>query len=275
LRGSTPYRASTPRRRKFGFVKLHAVDILERERFGDHILLRYRWTGTPPEPGQFVMVRTAGALRALDPFLSRPFFAHDCHDEVVSLLFKIRGRGTSLLSEEDAGLLVSAPLGRGFTVEDKEPVVLVGGGVWVAPLKLLSRLLYKRGVQHDVFLEIPGNSPEEYGDLISENYQGAALIPTDGSPASPEVVISRIGDLARYRAVYASGSAEILTAVKTTCEGAIPAQLALRGRMACANGSCYGCAVPVRQSGELGYARACIEGPVFPAESVLSIRGEG
>ena len=256
-------------------MKLHAVEILERERFGDHVLLRYRWIGAPPEPGQFMMVRTAGALQALDPFLSRPFFAHDYTEEVMSLLFEIRGRGTALLSEAKAGLLVSAPLGRGFTLEDGEPVVLVGGGVWVAPLKLLSRYLGNRGVQHDVFLEIPGNIPEAYGDLISENYRGATLIPTDGSPASPEVVLSHIGDLARYRVVYASGSAEILAAVKTACEGVTPAQLALRGRMACANGSCYGCAIPIRQFGELGYARACIEGPVFLAESVLSISGEG
>ena len=48
-------------------------------------------------------------MQDLDPFLSRPFFAHDYNDEVVSLLFEIRGRGTALLSEEDASLLVSEP----------------------------------------------------------------------------------------------------------------------------------------------------------------------
>lgn len=256
-------------------MKRYAVEVLERERFGDHVLLRYRWTGTPPEPGQFIMVRTAGSVQTFDPFLSRPFFAHDYEDEVMSLLFEIRGRGTALLSEANAELLVSAPLGRGFRLEDGEPMVLVGGGVWVAPLKLLSRVLSKRGVPHDVFLEIPGSSPKAYEELIRENYRGAALIPTVGSPSSPQMILSHIGDLARYRAVYASGSAEILTAVKNACEGLITAQLALRGRMACANGSCYGCAVPVWQSGELGYARACVEGPIFPAERVLSISGEG
>ena len=247
-------------------MKLHAVEVLERERFGDHALIRYRWTGVPPEPGQFVMVRTADSLQALDPFLSRPFFAHDYDDEAMSLLFEIRGRGTALLAEEDARLLVSAPLGRGFTVEDREPVVLIGGGVWVAPLKLLSRFLSKRGVQHDVFLEIPGNSSEAYEDLVRENYWRASLIPTAGSPSSPEAVLSHVGDLARYRAVYASGSSEILAAVKSACEGMVPAQLALRERMACANGSCYGCAVPLWRDGARAYARACVDGPIFPAE---------
>src|SRR3712207_6907507 len=57
---TTLFRSSTPQRRKAHFVKLHAVEVLERERFGDHALIRYRWTSTPPAPGQFVMVRIAG-----------------------------------------------------------------------------------------------------------------------------------------------------------------------------------------------------------------------
>ena len=96
-------------------MKLHAVEVLERERFGDHTLLRYRWAGVPPEPGQFMMVRTADSLQALDPFLSRPFFAHDYDDEVVSLLFEIRGRGTALLTGK-MPLLVTA-LACGYTID--------------------------------------------------------------------------------------------------------------------------------------------------------------
>src|SRR3712207_1933953 len=145
---TTLFRSSTPQRRKAHFVKLHAVEVLERERFGDHALIRYRWTSTPPAPGQFVMVRIAGAVQAFDPFLSRPFFAHDYDDEVVSLLFEIRGRGTFLLSEEDPVLLVSDPLGRGYTL-DHGPVALVGGGVWVSPLKLLARHLARSGIAFD------------------------------------------------------------------------------------------------------------------------------
>ena len=61
----------------------------------------------------------------------------------------------------------------------------------------------------------------------------------------------------------------MLAAVRET--STVPAQLAVRERMACANGSCHGCAVQVWgvSSGETRtktYARACVEGPVFPAE---------
>ena len=220
-------------------MKLHAVEVLYRERFGDHVLIRYRWTGTIPEPGQFVMARTATSRRGFEPFLSRPLFAHDYDGETLSLLFEIRGRGTALLASEEAGLLVSAPLGRGFAL-DSGPVALVGGGVWVSPLKLLAKRLARSGTTRDVYLEIPGTAPKAYAAWISENFPDAT--------------------------VYASGPAEMLAAVKQVTAGTVPAQLATRERMACANGSCYGCAIPIWWRGERTYVRACVEGPVFPAE---------
>jgi dihydroorotate dehydrogenase electron transfer subunit len=248
-------------------MKLHAVEILERESFGDHALLRYRWTGVPPEPGQFVMARTAASAHSLDPFLSRPLFVHDYDGKTMSLLFEIRGRGTALLAEKDARLLVSDPLGRGYTVDNHGPVTLVGGGVWVSPLKLLSRVLDRSGIVHDIYLEIPATAPEAYAAWISENYHPSAkLVPTEGAPDLSQTILERIGDLSRYAGLYASGPASMLDAVKYISEGKVPAQLAVRERMACANGSCYGCAVPVWEAAERTYARACVEGPVFPAK---------
>jgi dihydroorotate dehydrogenase electron transfer subunit len=246
-------------------MKLHAVEVLERESFGDHALIRYRWTGTPPAPGQFVMVRIAGAVQAFDPFLSRPFFAHDYDDEVVSLLFEIRGRGTFLLSEEDSVLLVSDPLGRGYTL-DNGPVALVGGGVWVSPLKLLARHLSRSGIAFDAYLEIPATAPGAYAAWIAENYPDAILVRTQADSDAPQAILDSIGDLTRYAGLYASGPTPMLDAVKRFSDGTVPAQLALRERMACANGSCYGCAVPLWRDGVREYARACVDGPVFPAE---------
>jgi dihydroorotate dehydrogenase electron transfer subunit len=249
-------------------VKTHEVEVSFRERFGDHALLRYRWPREPPEPGKFVMARVATSAVTLDPFLFRPFFAHDYVDGELSLLFEVRGRGTTLLAHEDAILLVSAPLGRGFDLSVEGPVALVGGGVWVSPLKLLSRRLREAGILHDVFLELPGTVPKAYAEWIRKNYPAAILVPTDGSASSPQVVLSSIGDLTRYRAVYASGPTGMLDEVKRASANAVPAQLALREQMACASGSCYGCAVPVWESGAEAYARVCVEGPVFPAEAL-------
>lgn len=248
-------------------MKLHETGVLSRERHGDHVLLRYRWDGPAPGPGQFVVVRPSGAL--LDPFLPRPFFVHDYEDGVASLLFVVRGRGTALLAgDEGRRLLVSDPLGLGFDV-DEGPVAIVGGGVWVAPLKLLSRRLSEHGVEHDVYLEMPHAASAAYDALVKDLYPGATLVRTNGGSGAPRALVENLGELSRYRVVCASGTVGTLEAVKDACVARkVHARLAVRERMACANGSCYGCAVPVWREGEKTYARACIEGPIFDAEEL-------
>ena len=247
-------------------MKLHHVPVLHRERFGDHVLLRYRWTGRAPEPGQFVMVRPAST--ALDPFLARPFFVHDHEDETTSLLFEVRGRGTALLAEGGEDLFASAPLGRGFVMGGGR-AALVGGGVWVAPLKLLSRRLSQKGIPHDAFIEVPRDAPRAYADWLATGYPGARFVQTDSTEDDPERLLGEIGELERYAAVYASGPRRTLAATKRAAEGRVPAQLALRERMACADGSCHGCAVPVLAAdGGASYVRACVEGPIFAAETL-------
>jgi dihydroorotate dehydrogenase electron transfer subunit len=248
-------------------MKLYEAEVLGRERFGEHVLLRYRWNGNPPEPGQFVMARAT--TQDLNPFLSRPLFAHDYDKGVASLLFRVSGAGTALLAQESTGILVTTPGGRGYTFEEGDRLVaLIGGGVWVSPLKLLSRRLTLSGVAHDVYLEVPATAPKAYAAWISENYSHAILVPTDGSPQASWTVLDYLGDLARYCALYASGPAEMLDAVRIASAGKVSAQVALRERMACANGSCFGCAIPVWRSGARTYARACTEGPVFAVETL-------
>ena len=246
----------------------HRAEVLHQERFGNHVLLRYHWEGEPPLPGQFMTVRPSASSQALDPFLPRPFFAHDHENDVVSLLFEVRGRGTAILAEGPDSLFVSEPRGRGFLAEGGGPFLLLGGGVWVAPLKLLSKDLAARGIPHDLYLEMPRSAPDAYTAWISDNYPGARLIPTEDPEGSPDKMLDEVGDLTRYATIYASGPRKTLEAVARTARGRVPAQLALRERMACANGSCYGCAVPVLRDGAATYERACVEGPVFAAEGL-------
>lgn len=221
------------------------------------MLLRYVWDGPEPEPGQFVGVRVSGSL---EPFLPRPFFVHDRGEGEVALFFKVVGRGTSALAG-GGEVLVSEPRGCGFDLGLTGRAAIVGGGVWVAPLKLLSRRLREAGVAHDVYLEAPAGAPEEYLRWLGEAYPGAELIYTDGSPGA---VVQGIAGLEDYERVYVSGDPETLSAAVSYER----AQLAVRERMACMDGSCYGCAVPVRSGSSVSYKRACMEGPVFAAKDL-------
>jgi dihydroorotate dehydrogenase electron transfer subunit len=240
-------------------VKFYGVRVEERERVGNYTVIRYRWPGDRVQPGQFVMARSNGYPINLDPLLARPFSFYDHDGEVASLLFEVRGRGTALL-DRAAQIEVSAPLGQGFEIDAaRGRAALLGGGVGVAPLKVLSRRLGELGVRHDVFLGFADAPTAE----IAREFPGAAVATMDGSVGTHGTVLDAAPDLESYRMVYACGPNPMLAALKRAVGGGSVCQLSVEERMGCGNGSCYGCVVPVRGG---GYVRSCVEGPVFSAE---------
>ena len=116
----------------------------------------------PMNPGQFVEVRVDGSSST---FLRRPISIHfvDYQNNELWLLVACVGDGTRRLAELKAGEVVNCvlPLGNGFTVESDNValygegviqkgvlrhVLLVGGGVGVAPLLYLGKVLKEQGV---------------------------------------------------------------------------------------------------------------------------------
>jgi len=240
-------------------MKFYKVEVEEREELGSYTLLRYRWSDGPVEPGQFVMARAAGYPETLDPFLARPFSFYDYDGEMASLLFEVRGRGTALLDLAPT-IEVTAPLGKGFRIEPGlGRAALLGGGIGVAPLKILGRRLDAAGVPHDVFLGFA----DARSAVVAREFQGAEVATMDGSEGTHGTVLDPIDTLEDYGAVYSCGPNSMLAAVKLAAGENSLCQLSVEERMGCGNGSCNGCVVPVRGG---GYIRSCIEGPVFRAE---------
>ena len=239
-------------------MKFHSVKVEEREVLGNYTLLHYRWEG-PVDPGQFVMARTAGYPTTLDPFLARPFSFYDYDGEVASLLFEVRGRGTALLDLAPT-IEVTAPLGKGFRIEPaRGRVALLGGGIGVAPLKILGRYLDAMRVPYDVLL---GFADAESA-VVAKEFPGARVATMDGSAGTHGTVMDTTDTLRDYGALYACGPNPMLAAVKLAAGEDSLCQLSVEERMGCGNGSCNGCVVPVHGG---GYIRSCVEGPVFPAE---------
>jgi dihydroorotate dehydrogenase electron transfer subunit len=239
-------------------MKFYRVNVEERRELGSYTLLRYRWNGSV-KPGQFVMARAAGYPVTLDPFLARPFSFYDHDGEVASLLFEVRGRGTALLDIART-MEVTAPLGKGFEIEPRlGRAALLGGGIGVAPLKILSRRLDELGVPHDVFLGFA----EAECSVVAQEFPGARVATMDGSAGTHGTVLDTGAVMQAYGAVYSCGPNPMLAAVKLAVGDDVLCQLSVEERMGCGNGSCNGCVVPV---GGGGYVRSCIEGPVFDAE---------
>ena len=240
-------------------MKFYGVRIEGRERVGSFTVLHYRWPGDRVEPGQFVMARAAGYPITLDPFLARPFSFYDHDGEVASLLFEVRGRGTALL-DGACTMEVSAPLGRGFRIAAAGArTALLGGGVGVAPLKVLSRRLGELGVHHDVFLGFADARTAE----VTREFPGSKVATVDGSAGTHGTVLDAVPDLESYPVVYACGPNPMLAALKRAVGEGSVCQLSVEERMGCGNGSCNGCVVPVWGG---RYVRSCVEGPVFSAE---------
>jgi dihydroorotate dehydrogenase electron transfer subunit len=240
-------------------MKFHSVKVEEREELGSYTLLKYRWSDGAVEPGQFVMARAAGYPATLDPFLARPFSFYDYDGTMASLLFEVRGRGTALLDLAST-IEVTAPLGKGFRIDPGlGRAVLLGGGIGVAPLKILCRRLDAVGIPHDIYLGFSDAWPA----AVASDFPGAGVATMDGSAGTHGTVLDAADSLEGYGAVYACGPNPMLAAVKLAAEQNSLCQLSVEERMGCGNGSCNGCVVPVRGG---GYIRSCIEGPVFHSD---------
>ncbi|MCI5151214.1 MAG: hypothetical protein D3916_17830 [Candidatus Electrothrix sp. MAN1_4] len=122
--------------------------ILAKERLAPDVFrltLHAQEIAAHAQPGEFVMVRVS---QGLDPLLRRPLSIHRVSpDGNISLLFKVLGKGTEMLSRRCVGdqLDLVGPLGNGFTLPDDQPVCLIGGGMGIAPLLFLAEHLHKTG----------------------------------------------------------------------------------------------------------------------------------
>ncbi len=223
------------------------------------------------EPGQFLQVAVG---RTHDPLLRRPLSIHDCVDGEVVLLFHPAGRGTNLLAEKKPGdsLNVLGPLGKGFPLPAGQTAVLVAGGIGIAPLFYLAKVLkgagkeivFLAGARDTGSLYIPPELPALAADLRFTTDDGSAGrrgLVTEELPA----ILDRIkGE------VYACGPLPMLREVARIARNSgVPCHVSLEARMACGVGACQGCTVAAVAGDWQKYKRVCVEGPVFGSGEVI------
>ncbi|MEO6323423.1 MAG: hypothetical protein ABIT01_02405, partial [Thermoanaerobaculia bacterium] len=113
--------------------------------------------GDKTRPGHFAMVQAGEGLR---PYLRRAFSIADVTTvggvPAIEIVVKSVGVGTELLGRFSEGtpLPVLGPLGVPFPIDDlqgSDRVALVAGGIGLAPLILLSRVLSQRGIAADLY----------------------------------------------------------------------------------------------------------------------------
>jgi len=219
------------------------------------------------QPGQFLHVRCGAG------YLRRPFSVYQVGPDGPVLLVQVKGEGTRWLAGLRAGdtLDVLGPLGHGFAAARAgERVLLVGGGIGVAPLALWVSEAVSRGVSVAAAAILGYRRAELVCGVAPFERAGVpvALASEDGSVGRAgrvtDGLLARLRD-ERWDRVLTCGPDGMMTAVAGVArEAGVACEASVERQMGCGVGVCLVCVVATAS----GYKRACVEGPVLDALEV-------
>ena len=223
-------------------------------------------------PGQFVKIRTwAEPDQGGSPFLDRPFSIHKVESGQLSLLYRVVGPATEIMSHTLPGgpVKVSGPVGHSLPeiLDRPRSLYLAAGGIGLAPMALARDWL--RGSDTTLFYG------ERAGELqVNEAWLkswAGEVVPTvdDGSGYGlPGLVTGPLEKALRreVRPIFACGPAPMLAAVSAlAARYDAPCLVSVEAGMACGFGVCLTCSLPLKNGGRF---RACQEGPVVDGRTI-------
>ena len=224
--------------------------------------------GEASRPGQFAMLSCA---EGSDRLLRRPISLHAVRPESVDFLFSLVGEGTRWLSRRLPGetLDILGPMGNGFKiVPDSSRILLVAGGLGIAPLAFLARSA-----------DIPGRSIRL---LVGARTASALYVPEDlpssvhtvsvtedGSAGAKGMVTALLPEQAAWAdRIFVCGPLSMYQAIAQAPDRYFqgkPVQVSLELRMGCGLGFCYACTLETSE----GLKQVCRDGPVFEFNQIV------
>lgn len=215
-------------------------------------------TGAFTAPGQFLNIKIDGL------FLRRPISLCDLNGDALTIIYKVVGKGTEVLSGMKAGevLDILTGLGNGYdmTLSGDRPL-LIGGGVGVPPMYLLAKRLREQNKEVSVILGFNTVSELFFEDEFKKLGCRVYVTTADGSYGVKGFVTDALtGD---YTYVYSCGPEPMLRALYRTIKTS--GQFSFEERMGCGFGACMGCTCKTIT----GYKRICKDGPVLKKEEIL------
>lgn len=230
-----------------------------------HVLIKLTDSMPLPEvmPGQFVQVKVENSPRT---FLRRPISInfYDRESNELWLLVQLKGDGTRAMAQLLPGdkLEVLFPLGNGFSQEvtPGEKVLLVGGGVGVAPL-----LLYGKYVQENGGIPLFLLGARTQADLLELDLfrqYGQVYVTTEDGSAGEKGFVTQHSVLQRagFSRISVCGPKPMMVAVAKYANAVnISCEVSLENLMACGLGACLCCVEKTVR----GNVCVCTEGPVF------------
>lgn len=211
-------------------------------------------------------------LRVPDPskLLRRPISICRINLETseVTLIYRVEGAGTAILSQLKAGDTVDTmgPQGNGFdlsVVTEGQTALLIGGGIGVPPLVETAKQLHAKGVQVTAVI---GFATKE-AVILEEALRPYAdvYVTTDDGSYGIKGNVATVVDQFDWTAdaIYSCGAPAMLKYVDRRFEHHPHAYLSMESRMACGMGACYACVVHLKNQPDAASQRVCEDGPVF------------
>jgi dihydroorotate dehydrogenase electron transfer subunit len=223
---------------------------------------------SPARPGQFVMVRCGEGLEFQ---LRRPLSIHQLDGKRFALLFNVVGRGTRWLSQRQAGdsLDLLGPLGNGYSINPgSHNLLLVAGGIGIAPLVFLAQQALNRGCLATLLLGAPTAS-QLYPQYLLPPEVKLITTTEDGTEGKKGMITDLLPDfIGGADQIFACGPISMyqtMAAQKQKFPITKPVHISLEVRMGCGLGVCYGCTVKTKN----GLKQVCKDGPIFDLGDII------
>jgi NAD(P)H-flavin reductase len=231
-----------------------------------------------PAPGQFMMVWAPGVGEVPVSVAAR-----SADEEELAFTVRAVGATSAALAAAEAGAVLGlrGPFGRAWTVPAPDrPIVVVAGGLGLAPLRMLVEQLLDQDRSAPLELVVGARRPAEvvYRDLLVRWAQRCGVTLTVDRPTTGwqgdvglvTAVLSRLELPAGTRAAVCGPEIMMRLVAGDLMAGGLPAEdieVSLERSMACAVAHCGRC--------QLGPALVCRDGAVMPwstAASLMEVR---
>ncbi len=209
--------------------------------------------------GQFVNIKLDGK------YLRRPISICDYDSETITLIYKVVGSGTELMSKMNSGekldLLVG--LGNGYnTSKSGKTPLLIGGGVGVPPLYNLCKKLIHEEKEVSVVLGFNSEADVFYKNEFEELGAKVIVATADGTQGVKGFVTDAMDNI-EYSYFYTCGPEVMFKAIEKVVKTS--GQYSFEERMGCGFGACMGCSCKTKY----GNKRICKDGPVLEREEII------
>ena len=211
--------------------------------------------------GEFVNIWSPGVDE-------KPYSISGIVDHMIEISVKAYGPFSKNLMTKKVGdrLGVRGPFGHGFSIQDN--ALLIGGGIGIAPLRILAQELKSAGKR---FVSLLG-AAVDYELIFASAFEKISktyFTTDDGSRGKKGLVTDNLAEIIekeKIEYIYAAGPEIMFVKVKEIIDPLnIPYEFCMERYMKCGIGICGQCCLD--GSG----IRLCVEGPVLKKEDIAQI----